>query len=156
MRVPFLSVSVTFTLYSTAIFCSPLAPPRPRLVLGTYASIVQRGRRKTRATSTIMANDRNYTITLNFTSTIPSTRPRNNLVANETEEARLPNSRGYYPYSGQSFNGCSYTSCPIQAEVPSVYTYEFRTLKSVSGHGQFAPLRYTVDKEVVEATQCLI
>ncbi|KAI5477941.1 hypothetical protein MNV49_005730 [Pseudohyphozyma bogoriensis] len=35
-----------------------------------------------------------------------------------------------YPYSGQTFGGCAYTSCPVLAGVPTVYEYELVTLES--------------------------
>ena len=125
MRVPFLSVSRPCPAASACLSYHGL----------DVVELCSLDIEPTRAPQTTQPNHthaRNYTITLSYTSSINSDRPRNNLIANETEEARLPDSRGYYPYSGQSFNGCSYTSCPIEAGVPQVYTYEFVTLKSVS------------------------
>lgn len=76
------------------------------------------------------ADDSNYTITINYTSSMTSDRPRSGLSASNT--GGDPPS---YAYSGQSFGACSYTACPIPADVESVYTYEFRTLTSVSRRG---------------------
>ncbi|KAK1922395.1 hypothetical protein DB88DRAFT_441538 [Papiliotrema laurentii] len=71
----------------------------------------------------------NYTITLDFTSTVSSERPRNNLIAYDSTES-LGAGYDHYPYSGQSFDACTYTTCPVPQDTPATYTYKFRTLKS--------------------------
>ncbi|MBW0460759.1 hypothetical protein O181_000474 [Austropuccinia psidii MF-1] len=65
----------------------------------------------------------NYTINLGFNSTLDAPSPRSSIVAADPRD-------GPYAYSGQSFNACKYASCPIHANVASVYTYHFRTLAS--------------------------
>ncbi|KAL8277684.1 hypothetical protein RQP46_009957 [Phenoliferia psychrophenolica] len=70
----------------------------------------------------------NYTISVNFTSAISTTRPRSTVLARD--DTVVPSLR--YPYSGQSFDGCTYTSCPIVANISQVYTYTMNTLLSMS------------------------
>jgi hypothetical protein len=75
---------------------------------------------------------RNYTITISYASTITSASPRSNVIAADRKE--------HYPYSGQSFSACSYTSCPIYASPasqPETYVYEFHTLHSPFDHLTF-------------------
>lgn len=73
------------------------------------------------------ADSSNYTITITYTSALDSDRPRSGLAALDTG-AEQPS----FAYPGQSFGACSYTACPIQAGVESVYTYELQTYKIVS------------------------
>jgi hypothetical protein len=92
----------------------------------------------------------NYTISITYTSAIDSDRPRSGLAASNT--GGDPPS---YAYSGQSFGACSYTACPIQADVESVYTYEFKTLKSVSRAGRIPcpPLNLVPSPHVADTEQ---
>lgn len=66
---------------------------------------------------------RNYTIELNFLTTLHADHPRSSIVAGDPK-------LGPYAYSGQSFAACKYTDCPIMANVPSTYVYHFQTLAS--------------------------
>ncbi|KAM0748213.1 hypothetical protein T439DRAFT_292042 [Meredithblackwellia eburnea MCA 4105] len=69
----------------------------------------------------------NYTISVNFTSFVNTTAPRSTILARD--DTVVPTVR--YPYSGQTFDGCAYTGCPITANIPQVYNYTMSTLKSV-------------------------
>jgi len=81
---------------------------------------------------------RSYEIEVTFKSSIKVQRPRAALEAielsNEEVKAELGTyvkPKGYsYAYSGQSFDACRYTRCPIRPDVLSTYTYPFRTLHS--------------------------
>ncbi|KAK8843484.1 hypothetical protein IAR55_007143 [Kwoniella newhampshirensis] len=66
----------------------------------------------------------NYTITLTYVSPINSSIPRSNLSARDRTGSEGSEK---FPYPGQSFDGCSYTTCPIVAQETSTYTYEFAT-----------------------------
>ncbi|GAA5873836.1 hypothetical protein JCM16303_002604 [Sporobolomyces ruberrimus] len=68
----------------------------------------------------------NYTIDISYTTYLSSEQPRSGLLARDD---RTDPSESY-PYSGQTFGGCSYTDCPVQAGKLSKYTYEFDTLAS--------------------------
>jgi len=70
----------------------------------------------------------NYTIDISYTSYLPAQQPRSGLAARDD---RTDPSESY-AYSGQTFSGCSYTDCPVQADKKSNYRYEFDTLLSVS------------------------
>ncbi|KAI9636509.1 uncharacterized protein MKK02DRAFT_45213 [Dioszegia hungarica] len=67
---------------------------------------------------------KNYTITLTYTSPSDIVNPRVGLASYNGEVKTA--------YSGQSFGGCSYTPCPVSANVESEYTYPFRTLRAPS------------------------
>lgn len=64
----------------------------------------------------------NYTIELEYETSLDSPHPRSSVVAYDDE--------GQYQYSQQSFNGCNYTLCPIRAYKQSSYVYHFQTLAS--------------------------
>ncbi|KAG0142278.1 hypothetical protein CROQUDRAFT_50535 [Cronartium quercuum f. sp. fusiforme G11] len=64
----------------------------------------------------------NYTISLGFVSHRNSSLPRSSVVAQDGTQS--------YAYSGQSFNACRYSHCPIVAEQASTYVYQFHTLRS--------------------------
>ncbi|WRT68850.1 uncharacterized protein IL334_005831 [Kwoniella shivajii] len=68
----------------------------------------------------------NYTITLSYVSPDNSTSPRTNLVARDKSASKDE----YFPYPGQSFDACQYTSCPVQNQEVQTYTYEFVTLNN--------------------------
>ncbi|GAA5981607.1 hypothetical protein JCM5350_008047 [Sporobolomyces pararoseus] len=68
----------------------------------------------------------NYTIDISYTSYLPAQQPRSGLSARDD---RTDPSESY-AYSGQTFSGCAYTDCPVQAGKLSKYTYEFETLLS--------------------------
>ncbi|GAA5933329.1 uncharacterized protein JCM15063_001285 [Sporobolomyces koalae] len=68
----------------------------------------------------------NYTIDIHYTSYLQAEQPRSGLSARD--DSTDPSSS--YPYSGQTFGGCSYTDCPVQAGKTSLYRYEFETLLS--------------------------
>ncbi|PLW11576.1 hypothetical protein PCANC_17428 [Puccinia coronata f. sp. avenae] len=70
----------------------------------------------------VFVEGRNYTIQFIFETSLESDHPRSSVVASDCE--------GTYAYSGQSFSGCNYTTCPIHANQRSAYTYHFHTLKS--------------------------
>lgn len=70
----------------------------------------------------------NYTIEISYTSYLPAEEPRSGLTARD--DSTDPSQS--YAYSGQTFSGCAYTDCPVQAGTLSKYTYEFETLLSVS------------------------
>lgn len=88
---------------------------------------------------------RNYTIELSYVTPLDSLHPRSNLVARDRSMSNGPGSE-VFPYSGQSFvripslgidqaerqDACTYTDCPIPANVTNQYTYEFVTLNDVS------------------------
>ncbi|BGP17736.1 hypothetical protein JCM10213_005317 [Rhodosporidiobolus nylandii] len=67
-----------------------------------------------------------YLIQLNYTSYLASDAPRSSLVARD--DTVDPSES--YAYSGQTFDGCAYTPCPVQQSTSALYTYEFRTLQS--------------------------
>ncbi|KAA1100852.1 hypothetical protein PGTUg99_030883 [Puccinia graminis f. sp. tritici] len=71
----------------------------------------------------------NYTIQFVFTTSLSSNHPRSSIVATGKD--------GAYAYSGQSFNGCKYASCPVFADRRSAYTYNFHTLASSFDHLTF-------------------
>lgn len=70
----------------------------------------------------------NYTIDISYTSYLPSEQPRSGLAARD--DSTDPSQS--YAYSGQTFSGCAYTDCPVEAGKLSKYRYEFETLLSVS------------------------
>jgi len=70
----------------------------------------------------------NYTIDISYTSYLNSELPRSGLSARD--DSTDPSTQ--YPYSGQTFDSCAYTDCPIQAGETSIFSYEFNTLLSVS------------------------
>ncbi|KAK9895393.1 hypothetical protein P389DRAFT_172987 [Cystobasidium minutum MCA 4210] len=68
-----------------------------------------------------------YTITIGYTSLESSgPSPRSSLVARDDTQDPVFE----YAYSGQAFDACEYTACPVEAGLPSTYTYHFQTLKS--------------------------
>lgn len=71
----------------------------------------------------------NYTIRLEFTTSLSSQHPRSSVVACDND--------GQYEYSAQSFNACKYSVCPIVANKPSAYVYHFQTLGSPFHHLTF-------------------
>lgn len=72
---------------------------------------------------------RNYTIALTYSSTISSQLPRANLIARD-QSGYFGQGTQTYAYSGQSFDACRYTSCTVQPDTVSTYTYTFKTLKT--------------------------
>jgi len=72
-----------------------------------------------------------YTISIEYTPLLSSgDLPRNNLQARD--DSVQPSLR--YPYSGQAFDVCEYTACPVQAGVSATWTYPFKTLQSRFNH----------------------
>ncbi|WWD20977.1 hypothetical protein CI109_105457 [Kwoniella shandongensis] len=67
----------------------------------------------------------NYTITLTYVSPLNATQPRSNLSARDRTSSE---GSERFPYPGQSFDGCKYTTCPIVAQESSTFTYEFVTV----------------------------
>ncbi|GAA6021632.1 hypothetical protein JCM10207_008091 [Rhodosporidiobolus poonsookiae] len=63
-------------------------------------------------------------VQVNYTAFLGSEQPRSGLQARD--DAVEPSER--YAYSGQAFDACAYTPCPIQPDVPALYTYAFHTL----------------------------
>ncbi|RSH95443.1 hypothetical protein EHS25_000535 [Saitozyma podzolica] len=76
----------------------------------------------------VFTNGNHYTINITYTPDLAATSPRSGLAAHDATESYGADS---YAYSGQSFNGCEYTACPVVAAKESEYTYEFVTLDSV-------------------------
>ncbi|GAA5826958.1 hypothetical protein JCM5353_004781 [Sporobolomyces roseus] len=68
----------------------------------------------------------NYTIDISYTSYLNSELPRSGLSARD--DSTDPSTQ--YPYSGQTFDSCAYTDCPVQAGETSVFSYRFNTLLS--------------------------
>ncbi|CAD6570218.1 MAG: hypothetical protein CYPHOPRED_003818 [Cyphobasidiales sp. Tagirdzhanova-0007] len=71
-----------------------------------------------------------YVISLEYTPLVSADQPRTSLEARD--DSVDPSKR--YPYSGQSFDACEYTTCPVQGGVSSMYTYTFHTLQSRFDH----------------------
>ncbi|WWC73305.1 uncharacterized protein I206_107272 [Kwoniella pini CBS 10737] len=70
---------------------------------------------------------KNYTITLSYISPEDSISPRANLeVRDKTSSDGLTK----FPYPGQSFDACQYTTCPIKGQINEIYKYEFTTLNN--------------------------
>ncbi|OCF60338.1 hypothetical protein L486_03020 [Kwoniella mangroviensis CBS 10435] len=70
---------------------------------------------------------KNYTITLTYVSPEDSTSPRANLVA---RDKTMSDGQQHFPYPGQSFDACQYTSCPLTNQETKSYTYEFATMNN--------------------------
>ncbi|KAG8971914.1 hypothetical protein FRB90_010366, partial [Tulasnella sp. 427] len=51
-----------------------------------------------------------------------------------------------YAYSGQSFDACKYTCCPVRANTLSTYTYSFHTL-----HSDFSWLTFNITSAIVQS-----
>ncbi|GAA6062565.1 hypothetical protein JCM10212_004878 [Sporobolomyces blumeae] len=68
----------------------------------------------------------NYTIEVSYTSYLTAELPRSGLQARD--DTTDPSTS--YPYSGQAFDACAYTDCPIQAGKTSTYQYTLETLLS--------------------------
>ncbi|WVR09230.1 hypothetical protein IAU60_006294 [Kwoniella sp. DSM 27419] len=71
----------------------------------------------------------NYTISLTYVPPFNSSQPRSNLLARDRTQSSGTGS-DKFPYPGQSFDGCEYTTCPIIGQESSVYTYTFETLNT--------------------------
>lgn len=91
-----------------------------------------------------------YDITITFTSPVKAHRPRAALIANDVPPAShldpinsMDSSVDSYAYSGQSFDACKYTPCPVRAQTLSTYTYPFRTL-----HSKFSWLTFNVTTSI--------
>ncbi|WVQ94783.1 hypothetical protein IAU59_001865 [Kwoniella sp. CBS 9459] len=69
----------------------------------------------------------NYTITLSYVSPSEASAPRANLIARDRS---ISNGSEYFPYPGQSFDACQYTTCPVPAQASDTYTYTFETLNT--------------------------
>ncbi|OCF34137.1 hypothetical protein I316_04086 [Kwoniella heveanensis BCC8398] len=69
----------------------------------------------------------NYTITLTYVSPSEASAPRANLIARDRS---ISNGSEYFPYPGQSFDACQYTTCPVPAQTSDTYTYTFETLNT--------------------------
>ncbi|KAG8949927.1 hypothetical protein FRC04_008230 [Tulasnella sp. 424] len=97
-------------------------------------------------TSIVFRSGSAYDITITFTSPVKAHRPRAGLIASDIPPAShsdpsvlMDGTVDSYAYSGQSFDGCKYTSCPVRAHTLSTYTYHFRTL-----HSNFSWLTFNV------------
>ncbi|KAG8894215.1 hypothetical protein FRC01_013112 [Tulasnella sp. 417] len=91
-----------------------------------------------------------YDIAISFTSPVKAHLPRAALIANDVPPAShldpinsMDSSVDSYAYSGQSFDACKYTPCPVRAQTLSTYTYPFRTL-----HSKFSWLTFNVTTSI--------
>ncbi|GAA5956968.1 hypothetical protein JCM21900_006719 [Sporobolomyces salmonicolor] len=75
----------------------------------------------------------NYTIEIEYTSYLQAEQPRSTLLARD--DSTDPSQS--YPYSGQTFDACAYTQCPVPSSQPSLYTYTLNTLLSPFDYLQF-------------------
>ncbi|GAA5891135.1 hypothetical protein JCM5296_004904 [Sporobolomyces johnsonii] len=106
----------------------------------------------------------NYTIEIEYTSYLQAEQPRSTLLARD--DSTDPSQS--YPYSGQTFDACAYTQCPVPSGQPSLYTYTLNTLLSPFDYLQFNvtqnfdgpslfcagfDAKYVDDKETKRSTQ---
>lgn len=85
-----------------------------------------------------------YEIAITFTSFLDVASPRAGLQASEDiDEAEVGFPAHGYSYSGQSFDACKYTSCPVRKNKLSTYTYPFFVYHSVSCAGWHCVLDWT-------------